>query len=597
MADPESSRIRQIQSGEHYKSPPVSNCDFPESSGTLTEAATATSVITVQTNKHHQNRFASYYDGDSSSSSSGAESTGSYSESGPYIYDHLTRVSFSSELTRDLEKVSYVTANRHAPWLRKTTDFSEHDARIVSKRKSHRKSKTGCITCRQRRVKCDEQLPVCTNCVRHRVRCGYESLTPDELRDRYLAQVVDRLSSYLIRNALNRYRPFTSIRPFQGLTNTDIQILQHVSYLSTRFMAVRPEHVDIWKEVGIQCTQREPFVLHAFLSLGSAHAGYLARSPDLFRVSLEHKQIALRGAQEALSSFSRENAETVLAVSMLLSWQSFYTEDRDPSGGGIYSSLALGIETVLDAMKLWREDFPLSQLYYNSMRPENWPPPFSPENFETRLTIFKTLLTHLSRLQPLCGEDATGSARTLCFVALQEKLAQFIDLLSDDVFGQYALEKQMQITEKFTTWQKFFVPQEAGPSADPSVGRDANNGMPISNMLLAHYANDPFTRLLFGYFYCTSLLVYGLWPQLRRSKSFLVHLGPLEGIIRELHMRPEWWIPVEGYSFFAERVIQCYKIRSWVPVIDTGAQIQVPVRLAEVLWYGISESLSLNTLG
>ncbi|TGO36599.1 hypothetical protein BHYA_0120g00240 [Botrytis hyacinthi] len=39
----------------------------------------------------------------------------------------------------------------------------------------HRKTKTGCIRCRIRRVKCDECQPSCLNCKRHGVECKYES--------------------------------------------------------------------------------------------------------------------------------------------------------------------------------------------------------------------------------------------------------------------------------------------------------------------------------------------------------------------------------------------------------------------------------------
>lgn len=41
------------------------------------------------------------------------------------------------------------------------------------KRKYHSKSKKGCITCKKRRVKCDEAKPKCANCVRMKLECGY----------------------------------------------------------------------------------------------------------------------------------------------------------------------------------------------------------------------------------------------------------------------------------------------------------------------------------------------------------------------------------------------------------------------------------------
>ncbi|ORY58026.1 uncharacterized protein BCR38DRAFT_460891 [Pseudomassariella vexata] len=41
-------------------------------------------------------------------------------------------------------------------------------------RLGHTKSRTGCIRCRGRRVKCDQTRPVCQNCQRHNVECFYD---------------------------------------------------------------------------------------------------------------------------------------------------------------------------------------------------------------------------------------------------------------------------------------------------------------------------------------------------------------------------------------------------------------------------------------
>ncbi len=40
---------------------------------------------------------------------------------------------------------------------------------------SHRRTKTGCLTCRVRRKKCDEAKPVCTGCERNKLICSWPS--------------------------------------------------------------------------------------------------------------------------------------------------------------------------------------------------------------------------------------------------------------------------------------------------------------------------------------------------------------------------------------------------------------------------------------
>ena len=50
----------------------------------------------------------------------------------------------------------------------------------TGKRKYHQKSRSGCSTCKKRRVKCDEQKPLCGNCVKLKLECGYLHMDPEE---------------------------------------------------------------------------------------------------------------------------------------------------------------------------------------------------------------------------------------------------------------------------------------------------------------------------------------------------------------------------------------------------------------------------------
>lgn len=60
------------------------------------------------------------------------------------------------------------------------------------KRKKHRNSKLGCATCKRRRVKCLENLPACTNCLKHRVRCEYLDYTEAQLEEFRRAKLVQQ---------------------------------------------------------------------------------------------------------------------------------------------------------------------------------------------------------------------------------------------------------------------------------------------------------------------------------------------------------------------------------------------------------------------
>ncbi|KAI0201288.1 hypothetical protein F4808DRAFT_133261 [Astrocystis sublimbata] len=53
-----------------------------------------------------------------------------------------------------------------------------HESRPRGPRLYHKKSRMGCLRCKQRRVKCDELRPSCSSCSRHFVECVYPTQSP-----------------------------------------------------------------------------------------------------------------------------------------------------------------------------------------------------------------------------------------------------------------------------------------------------------------------------------------------------------------------------------------------------------------------------------
>lgn len=55
--------------------------------------------------------------------------------------------------------------------------------RKVHLRRTHKKSHLGCQTCKQRRIKCDEKMPSCSQCLRAKMPCPYLKYTEDQIKD------------------------------------------------------------------------------------------------------------------------------------------------------------------------------------------------------------------------------------------------------------------------------------------------------------------------------------------------------------------------------------------------------------------------------
>lgn len=61
--------------------------------------------------------------------------------------------------------------------------------------------------------------------------------------------------------------------------------------------------------------------MEALLAFSAMHIATLTDCPVVGNLSYEHRGIALNGLQEAISKFSRESSDAILAASLVLSWQ------------------------------------------------------------------------------------------------------------------------------------------------------------------------------------------------------------------------------------------------------------------------------------
>ncbi|PWY86946.1 hypothetical protein BO70DRAFT_386215 [Aspergillus heteromorphus CBS 117.55] len=81
-----------------------------------------------------------------------------------------------------MENVNHTRKSQQAPsvtWPNKEPDLQDDTVELVSGNASAQKAprkrtKTGCLTCRQRRIKCGEEKPTCNNCIKSKRDCkGY----------------------------------------------------------------------------------------------------------------------------------------------------------------------------------------------------------------------------------------------------------------------------------------------------------------------------------------------------------------------------------------------------------------------------------------
>ncbi|KAK3350739.1 fungal-specific transcription factor domain-containing protein [Neurospora tetraspora] len=129
------------------------------------------------------------------------------------------------------------------------------------------RSKTGCLTCRKRRKKCDEAKPRCMNCEKNAVVCeGYpEKQIWKSGRER---AEEERLKSHSLP-------PITMQPLFHGLDTVEDRIFwKHYNEHLSTVLTVEGEHKNAFKDMMVPIAVKHQGFMHSILSLASKHIDY-----------------------------------------------------------------------------------------------------------------------------------------------------------------------------------------------------------------------------------------------------------------------------------------------------------------------------------
>ncbi|KAJ5370268.1 C6 finger domain protein [Penicillium cataractarum] len=245
---------------------------------------------------------------------------------------------------------------------------------------SHTKSRNGCYTCKQRRVKCDEERPTCGACFVRGEDCVFPNpggtrdlrrRQPPLPRERPSSENVHVQTRENIREipfhplsfnvAPSEEPQYVGDQPRSSLNMSDLNLLQHYILHTSKKMTLHKIKSVVWERVIPEMASVNEFLMHLVLALagldiltsgdartanvqGSPSSSMFASVPHL-RSIMEHHQQGLAGLQEALCATSDPDAETLLAGSMLVvgfAFASFGIKDLDPSTPTLQDNLNLG---------------------------------------------------------------------------------------------------------------------------------------------------------------------------------------------------------------------------------------------------------------
>ncbi|KAJ5913006.1 hypothetical protein N7504_001889 [Penicillium tannophilum] len=251
-------------------------------------------------------------------------------------------------------------------------------------RRAHKKSRAGCLTCKKRRVKCDEERPNCQRCKARGIECGYSSESDDAGNDtkRLIASTPNAIiSSLAIEDITKSIQTTLSFDPDWSPyalmnKNSDHPLstvaFQHFVKSSTDTIVV-PAIRNVMRTDMIRVAFTSAHLMYTILGVGMLH--YNRYSPDKERSVAESYlwQHAITLYQKALTSKIRpENVDALLSTCMLMGIMTICPEKFEPTDSWVLTNrpeamnwLALqsGLKTILTlaspylSISIWGEAF------------------------------------------------------------------------------------------------------------------------------------------------------------------------------------------------------------------------------------------------
>ncbi|KAF1829111.1 hypothetical protein BDW02DRAFT_634691 [Decorospora gaudefroyi] len=213
--------------------------------------------------------------------------------------------------------------------------------RFVPK-KAHHKSRGGCLTCKRKKVKCDETQPACGYCSLRNIHCAYNqdlpstskslpssssspglspnvtvSPAPDANLSTSLIKATDFNSSSLQTSLWLMPASHTAIGTFTPL---DHSMLHHYRTNIWRILAVCDDaliqtvHMDIIPQLSVS----HPFLLYALLSITATQFNNLNPSGEVEKRALVYRQRTFQSYTQALQNITANNYEAIVATGTLL---------------------------------------------------------------------------------------------------------------------------------------------------------------------------------------------------------------------------------------------------------------------------------------
>ncbi|GIK06886.1 hypothetical protein Aspvir_002539 [Aspergillus viridinutans] len=219
---------------------------------------------------------------------------------------------------------------------------------VYHARRPHRKSRSGCLPCKRRRVKCDETQPHCLRCQKHGVTCVYagpecptnekgvvsvfiekkpELVSPSSSQySMYLLEVAEKIDELLQLGSKKRH------------LSDAVRALHHFHHATTPTIATQRVQILLRNQL-MQLAFNTPLLMHTIIAVATSHLRYVV--PD----NTAYKMAEAYHWQQAISQYSKElgcavgphNMDALFSTCLLMTVHAFQLEEYNPRKSFVFS--------------------------------------------------------------------------------------------------------------------------------------------------------------------------------------------------------------------------------------------------------------------
>ncbi|KAF1811793.1 hypothetical protein P152DRAFT_51606 [Eremomyces bilateralis CBS 781.70] len=212
-------------------------------------------------------------------------------------------------------------------------------------RKPHQKTRTGCVTCKRRRIKCDETKPCCLNCTKMGLDCAYQPVPPSSAASRSQSRALTRRRPTLDTSSCSPPpilgpQGIMFAKAYDAFSRDDLHLFHHFSHFTSQTITDQIPLQKLWQfEIPIIALKHD-FLLNGLLAVSALHIAHvktqkndLSGRDELYKAAAHWQGQALSLYRVNMESITIANCHALFAFSLLLICQVFAVPRKE---GGIF---------------------------------------------------------------------------------------------------------------------------------------------------------------------------------------------------------------------------------------------------------------------